>query len=371
MESILELKNYISNLYNNNDISEDELEDVNIKFICYKESNNVKIRINNLSNLEEAIDKLISLINETYIIKQVTFTLFNISEFPFLKMLENIISLKFCYCKLSPEVIKSLTNYNLLEKVLFKKLNFQLMNNLNPTKKQITLKFDSCFSNILENLEPLHKNIMKLGYSQQYVLKYNEGDLYVLELSPSGNVNIYENTPEFKFIDTFNPIKLYIGNSKLCPRTINAQQTEPIDMIGASCLLQLGETNYVYVGRNIFSFETSIQITSFESMCDNENVIYAYATDDNGNYILLMNEFCELHSDNLNVDPYECFDNKVNTKSLKSFKTKSNWEHEVENYIIDTSDDDSDNGNDKTDENTTVDEENADDEENAEDEETD
>lgn len=108
----------------------------------------------------------------------------------------------------------------------------------------------------------------------------------------------FEKEPMLKFL----PKEIYLGKSD------DGHE-------GNTILLDMGNLQYIYIGRIIYSFITYAPIVCYLSQIGNNDVPYAYAIDTYNNYYLM--EFGtvmkNLHLKNMFVDPfdyytYECDD---------------------------------------------------------------
>ena len=90
---------------------------------------------------------------------------------------------------------------------------------------------------------------------------------------------------------------------------------------GNSILLQINKKTYIYIGWNIYSFETKNNIIKFISPIGNSDVSYAFAVDDKG-LIYLMNDNVILTNVPKNKDPYIFFYKNINNNNIKKFKIK-------------------------------------------------
>lgn len=90
----------------------------------------------------------------------------------------------------------------------------------------------------------------------------------------------------FTKILTFYPKKIFIGKSPKIALTEFSQGYGPV-FDGNSILLHIKNNKYIFIGQQIFLFESLNTITEFVSPVGNNDVPYPYAIDESGNYYLL------------------------------------------------------------------------------------
>lgn len=89
---------------------------------------------------------------------------------------------------------------------------------------------------------------------------------------------------------------------------------------GSSILVNISRNNYVYIGVEIFSFESFGEITNFVSPIGNSDVVYSSASDDKYTYLFADNVFVETKYLDLDSnDPLSVYDIFYSSK-IKKFK---------------------------------------------------
>jgi hypothetical protein len=87
-----------------------------------------------------------------------------------------------------------------------------------------------------------------------------------------------------KFVAKYNPIKIFIGKSESDPR---------FQLAGNTILLKIKKNRYVYIGENIFEFDSESEITEYHSIVD-RNVPYPVAVCEKNLYFMLDKKFIQL-----------------------------------------------------------------------------
>jgi hypothetical protein len=143
---------------------------------------------------------------------------------------------------------------------------------------------------------------MQPGNIKKYYTHDNGGYAFkVIVNSDNDNVAVYK-----RYIDdvtcfgdkvaTFSPIKVFVGDS---PKNYMNLHSEP-DSEGNSILLHIKNDTYVYIGRNMYSFESYDKIISFESLVGNNDIQYPHAYDNSGNAYLFAYNTVVKSNDKLN-----------------------------------------------------------------------
>jgi hypothetical protein len=77
-----------------------------------------------------------------------------------------------------------------------------------------------------------------------------------------------------------------------------------LEFVGNSILIKTADLNYVFVGHQIFSFETSDEIIQYFSPVGNSDVPYPYAIGTKYTYLLVYDQFIANSEIDPNADPY-------------------------------------------------------------------
>jgi hypothetical protein len=112
-----------------------------------------------------------------------------------------------------------------------------------------------------------------------------------------------------KFIGTYSPSKIFIGESPLNSMTEFSAGHGP-EFDGNSILLKMEQDKYIFIGDHIYSFKTEYEIVEFVSPVGNNDVPYPYAIDDNGNYYFLLGDepgILRLDKEEDKEDPYSYY----------------------------------------------------------------
>ncbi len=175
---------------------------------------------------------------------------------------------------------------------------------------------------------------------KQYFTHDNGGRPFCVYINKINNkVYIYKkNTEESNIYDnliaSYNPIKVFIGNSPLIPSTeFSGGYGSEFD--GNAILLKINTNQYIYIGISIYSFTSKSEIVSFVSPIGNNDVPYTYAIDSEENYYLLVdqNEFIDngiLKIDDVSqrIDPYDYYyfieENIKNVENIECFYMGNN-----------------------------------------------
>ena len=109
-----------------------------------------------------------------------------------------------------------------------------------------------------------------------------------------------------RFIGTFTPSKIFIGESSLNSMTeFSGGHGSEFD--GNSILLKMEQDKYIFIGDQIYSFKTENEIVMFVSPVGNNDVPYPHAIDDKGYYYFLLGDdsgILRLNNEKDKEDPY-------------------------------------------------------------------
>jgi|688.fasta_scaffold165106_2 hypothetical protein len=123
--------------------------------------------------------------------------------------------------------------------------------------------------------------------TQFFNIHYNGDTPFKVEINEN-LVDIYFNHGSTPFLKR-NAKTIFIGESPMNKMTIFSGGHGP-DFLGNSILLELGDNQYEFIGKNIFSFTSLAKIIHFVSPVGNNDVPYPYAIDIDGNIYLLIEE---------------------------------------------------------------------------------
>ena len=152
---------------------------------------------------------------------------------------------------------------------------------------------------------------------QNNYLTHNNGDRpYRVIIKDSKTIIINEHT-NTKII-TFIPTKIWIGESKLTEMT-KFSCGYGDNFKGNSILLYVNNY-YVFIGHNIFSFQTEYEIINYVSEVGNSDVPYPYAVDIKNNYYLMREEIMLPIPDEFSKNPYDYYYSDKNYKDIINVK---------------------------------------------------
>ncbi len=142
------------------------------------------------------------------------------------------------------------------------------------------------------------------------ISKHKISDLSQIEIykKTSGSDNSYETTP----ILIFESDQVFVGRSPKIPMTEFSGGYGP-KFEGNTILIHLEDNEYVFIGQEIYSFESIAPITEYVSPVGNNDVPYPWAIDSAGNYYLLIEDVILINSKNTTSqiensnDPYDYY----------------------------------------------------------------
>lgn len=141
----------------------------------------------------------------------------------------------------------------------------------------------------------------KVAQKSSYKIHDNGSVPYVVMMKPKSTVEVYktkeDGTPDKKILD-LTYTKIFVGDN-LLPDPLAVKKGKAV---GNSLLLQTGNNKYVYIGSEIYSFETKEEIKMYYSPVGNSDVPYPYAVGDTMSYFMLdkktlPNELLDLKKD--------------------------------------------------------------------------
>lgn len=136
--------------------------------------------------------------------------------------------------------------------------------------------------------------------SKSYFTHDNGGRPFKVTINADGTVNIYKNITDYDVNDpvdvysttpilTYSPESVFVGKSPINPMTKFSGGHGP-KFDGNSVLLKISADEYIIIGNDIRSFNTSSPIIEYVSPVGNNDVPYPYAIDEQGHYYLLSSD---------------------------------------------------------------------------------
>ena len=108
------------------------------------------------------------------------------------------------------------------------------------------------------------------------------------------NISIYKNTANYPEKETYGLLvktvkakEIFIGKSSGKPHMADHTPAQAKDFIGNSILLELSANKYMYIGREIYTFETEDKIESYYSLVGRNDVPYPIALGTENVYFML------------------------------------------------------------------------------------
>jgi len=164
-----------------------------------------------------------------------------------------------------------------------------------------------------------------------YEIINNGSTTFIAFVKPGSNIEVYTNlyredrqlNPDKKVLDVAYS-KLFLGDNILNDPYYGKKGK----LIGNSILIQTGKNKYVYVGSEIYSFETKEDIKKYYSPIGNSFVPYPYAVGESLTYFMLDKETLPNELLDLKKDGYGQFyghtvkDKSIVDKAKKHFKVK-------------------------------------------------
>ena len=164
-----------------------------------------------------------------------------------------------------------------------------------------------------------------------YEIIDNGSTTFIAFVKPGSRIEVYTNlyredrqlNPDKKVLDVAYS-KLFLGDNLLNDPYYGKKGK----LIGNSILIQTGKNKYVYVGSEIYSFETKEEIKKYYSPIGNSFVPYPYAVGESLTYFMLDKETLPNELLDLKKDGYGQFygytvkDKSIVDKAKKHFKVK-------------------------------------------------
>ena len=147
----------------------------------------------------------------------------------------------------------------------------------------------------------------------KYYIHDNGGRPFMVETNnTTGVVNVYKRLEGDKYakepLKTFTAQHIFVGKSPLNKMTkFSSGHGKAFE--GNTLLLHIDDKNYVYIGREIFSFKSLAKITKYLSPVGNNDVPYPYATDENGKTYLISEGVVldNFQKNSVYDDPYDYY----------------------------------------------------------------
>jgi hypothetical protein len=159
---------------------------------------------------------------------------------------------------------------------------------------------------------------------QEYLIHDNGGRPFKVKITNT-NVKVYKlisyetDTYSDNAILSFDVKKCFIGNSPKNDMTLFSGGYGK-KFYGNSILLHIKDNEYVYIGSEIYSFQSNGEIIKYVSPVGNSDVPYPYAIDKNNNiYLMIENVILtnETVKNNNNFDPYNIYYDKSKIYNFK------------------------------------------------------
>lgn len=147
-----------------------------------------------------------------------------------------------------------------------------------------------------------NKTVKKVNAIKSYNILDNAAITYIAYTKPGSKIEVY-NADKMGVITNKKVLdvkykKLFVGDNLLNDPLAVKKGKQP----GNSLLIQMGENKYIYVGTEIYSFETNEEIKKYYSPVGHTFVPYPYAVGENFSYFMLdkktlPNELLDLKED--------------------------------------------------------------------------
>jgi hypothetical protein len=158
-----------------------------------------------------------------------------------------------------------------------------------------------------------------------YSIRDNGGNPFKVQIFGTDQVLVYrrnyvgeengQSVFDDQLIHSFNPTNVFIGKSIVNKMTQFSGALDSPGFEGNSILLELDPNSfdYVYIGPSIYSFKAYSKIKEYVSPYGNSGVPYPYATDENGDYYLMIEDIVLNGSEEIRImiedksDPYDYY----------------------------------------------------------------
>lgn len=164
--------------------------------------------------------------------------------------------------------------------------------------------------------------------SKQSYLIHNNGSRPFQVVIEDGKVKVYEMnvsedqkdaTDGQKPVYHITPQHIWVGDNYMAIPLYAPRGSD----VGNSILLQIRKSNYVFIGHEIFSFDTgNDEIIEYYSPIGNSDVPYPYAVGRDYVYFLLDNKRVPVEYIDPKKDGYSQFYNEISPDQKKSFRVK-------------------------------------------------
>lgn len=139
-------------------------------------------------------------------------------------------------------------------------------------------------------------------------------------------VDIYDNYEKSRnpLFSIKNYKKIFIGMDDDYTRS---NQLDYEEYAGNSILVEINVREYIYIGSEIYSFETEEDILDYYSPVGNSDVPYPYAIGQNNVYLMIEEVYFPVNlmktTKKKKVDPYELYyDKKIDKKYINEFEVE-------------------------------------------------
>ena len=147
------------------------------------------------------------------------------------------------------------------------------------------------------------RNIRKENNNVTYFLTLDNRERPFAVFIHPLNVRVYNLINKTEIKHNFYYQHLFIGKSDRNQMTTDSGAFGS-DYDGNSILLHQGDNNYLFIGQEIYSFQSRSRIVEYHSPIGNNLVPYPYAKDKRGNTYLMIEKVI---LKNANQEPYELF----------------------------------------------------------------
>ena len=187
---------------------------------------------------------------------------------------------------------------------------------------------------VLNNKNNKTKKVKRMS-GKSYEIIDNGSTTFIAFVKPGSRIEVYKNlyredrqlSPDKKVLDV-EYSKLFLGDNLLDDPDYGKKGK----LVGNSLLIQTGKNKYVYVGSEIYSFETKEDIKKYYSPIGNSFVPYPYAVGESLTYFMLDKETLPNELLDLKKDGYgQFYGHTIDDKSIveKMDKAKKHFKIKV------------------------------------------